>query len=791
MSVAGPSGTSNGDVMGADKNKGENGERVNPGDKGNGDRGEEGGREASNQPADEAAVKKDKGKGRAKSSEKDNVRRTKRGKKKARHASPGQESSSDEEDPYGGRSRGERARSRRNDTTGTKSKNGRGKRRLALSSDSSSSSSSSAESSSSTLARPRRASSASSDSSATFFGRLHGSDSEPEMGSWTHKDQKQIAITREGPEERDEDGNPIHEVSGILRWRRHPRRMYPQYRAVWKGWGLWDNTWEHGDCFNIAEESRSDPTDVINRFWTDLESEGLPKRPDDWDEMEEHSLHSSDTCEMLRSEDPKTYKEGWKRTRRDLRRDKKAQRQMNRRKEQWRLKEEKEKEDAKEALRQKRRKEREYKDQLAAKATTSSSVPTKTTISISSKPMNGSKSAVASQAQASSSSSAAANAVRRPAQSVGSSTGGSKSQHMQAPSTASNPSLEDAAQFLSAPKTARRGGGAGAAAGRGGRGGRGAYVGQHRQPPKVKVFDPLSSFPVPSSSASKISASEAAAAPATNQTSAASTVSTDTSVKEKELRPLRETKWTETSKSTSAASAPGGWSRNAGPLPAPLTSFSSHHNYKYGDPRGHISPTSTSSAPKEASYRHRVQSPPSAGNESGTWMQPNQVLRMGVDPRRGAQTSAVFPPKREPSITSPPPQSPSLQSPRRQDAIPQSAPSIDGMRESSHESKAPAAGINKDGTEPSTETVKSASSLGATLNELRDNDKKEAEEAIREWSVTEDMINIFRPRYNVVHKDEKTLLKVLLYCEATFKLEIEPKLFEPSKNVIYWVRDLG
>lgn len=724
--------------------------------------------------------------GKSKSKEKGMEKRKggdSRNKKARRWSSSHDDSSESEEDRD--------PRMRRRTRSSTK---GRKKRSLALSSSSSSSSSS------------RAASPSSSASSATFFGRLHDSDSEPDLGSWTRKDQKQIAVSREGPEEKDEDGNPVHEVSGILRWRRHPRRMYPQYRAAWKGWGLWDNTWEHGDCFNLTGENRSDPKDVINRFWQDLEREGLQQRPSDWDEMEEHSLHSSDTCEMLASEDPKTYKEGWRRARRDFRRDKKAQRQMSRRKELWRQSDEKEKEDAKEELRQKRRKEKAFKDELAARATVSTATSSKVPITIKATPVNGHRPLT--------SRSDAALPVSAIGPAHSSSTAKKLSGTMTQPksnASRSMPSLQDAAKFLPSPATARRGGTAG------GRG-RGGYVGQHRQPPKVKVFDPLASFPKPSHSTAP------RPQPLASNVTSATQQPLSAKVPSGEEGPARWTSSVSRIENRSLAVPSTGPRSIAQVLPPPTMSAhapptttvvpvpSSGSNF--------VTPISAPDSTNDPAFRRQLQSPPPPSDHMNPRPQqaaPSQVLRMGIDPRRRvngpqepaprstnpvsgtslvhlAQETTVEPPRHNhnPSIRlphDPAPQEPGL-------TRSSMSPTIGGPKSPPPgPARAPVgAGDSARLSERNPASSSNGAALGSgseVVNELSRGDKRAAEAALRDWNITEEAKDFFRPRYNVVHKDEKKLLKVLLFCGATFKLEIEPKLFEPTKNVIFWVRDLG
>lgn len=63
--------------------------------------------------------------------------------------------------------------------------------------------------------------------SAISGGSLHGSDSETSLGSWNTTDQDSAfaqPVYSAGQE---------FEIDAVLRWRRHPRKGYLQYRTAW------------------------------------------------------------------------------------------------------------------------------------------------------------------------------------------------------------------------------------------------------------------------------------------------------------------------------------------------------------------------------------------------------------------------------------------------------------------------------------------------------------------------------------------------------------------------------
>ena len=68
------------------------------------------------------------------------------------------------------------------------------------------------------------------------LGSLHSANSEYSLASWNSRDQRSAFADFEALDSlnamRDEEGYRIYNVEGILRWRRHPRRGFTQYRLV-------------------------------------------------------------------------------------------------------------------------------------------------------------------------------------------------------------------------------------------------------------------------------------------------------------------------------------------------------------------------------------------------------------------------------------------------------------------------------------------------------------------------------------------------------------------------------
>lgn len=73
------------------------------------------------------------------------------------------------------------------------------------------------------------------------WGSIHASDSEDGLGSWTSNDRRMVFadcnnLTEEAGKK--QDGDIVFDVEGILSWRRHPRRGFPQFRAMWTGFPI-------------------------------------------------------------------------------------------------------------------------------------------------------------------------------------------------------------------------------------------------------------------------------------------------------------------------------------------------------------------------------------------------------------------------------------------------------------------------------------------------------------------------------------------------------------------------
>ncbi|MCO5549683.1 hypothetical protein L7F22_003156 [Adiantum nelumboides] len=98
----------------------------------------------------------------------------------------------------------------------------------------------------------------------------------------------------------DEDGD--FDVERIIRWRRHPRKKFVQYRVKWKNYQDWSNSWEPGKNFTFRN--------CIDEFWKTQKKMFGTKRPantykkdDDGMSDSELQLESSDTDEEIKGKD--------------------------------------------------------------------------------------------------------------------------------------------------------------------------------------------------------------------------------------------------------------------------------------------------------------------------------------------------------------------------------------------------------------------------------------------------------------------------------------------------------
>ncbi|PWN49999.1 hypothetical protein IE53DRAFT_387742 [Violaceomyces palustris] len=142
-------------------------------------------------------------------------------------------------------------------------------------------------------------------------GSLHDSDSDPELGSWTERDQKQWQGSNW---QLDEAYGGNFDVTGIMRHRLHPRRGHLQYRVLWGGYPIYSSTWE-------PEHNFDDPS-IISDYWSKLGGRPPDLPPVDL-EARPPSVHSSDT-EIAQYRRPRQKAhEALRKLRREIRKDKK------------------------------------------------------------------------------------------------------------------------------------------------------------------------------------------------------------------------------------------------------------------------------------------------------------------------------------------------------------------------------------------------------------------------------------------------------------------------------------
>ncbi|PWN22031.1 hypothetical protein BCV69DRAFT_311724 [Microstroma glucosiphilum] len=139
-------------------------------------------------------------------------------------------------------------------------------------------------------------------------GSLHGSDSEASLGSWDTTDQVSAfaqPVYQAGQE---------FEIDAVLRWRRHPRKGYLQYRTAWTNFPIYDTTWEPEQMF--------DDRKIISRFWKRQggRPDDVPPPPPSDDEGP--VLDPGEETESLKLNKGAIGRQARKKLRREYRRDK-------------------------------------------------------------------------------------------------------------------------------------------------------------------------------------------------------------------------------------------------------------------------------------------------------------------------------------------------------------------------------------------------------------------------------------------------------------------------------------
>lgn len=178
--------------------------------------------------------------------------------------------------------------------------------------------------------------------SVTSLGSLHSADSETSLASWNEVDQDgafaNVAHIDAVEASQDDTGEKVYSVEGILRWRRHPRRGFTQYRTMWEGYPIceyWYSTPRRRSSHQslpphpLTDSTTWEPEAVFNErstlqdFWAERGGRPADVPPVESDRSSEQ--HSSDTerQNLLRGS---VGKQARRKTRREFRRDKKQQR---------------------------------------------------------------------------------------------------------------------------------------------------------------------------------------------------------------------------------------------------------------------------------------------------------------------------------------------------------------------------------------------------------------------------------------------------------------------------------
>ncbi|CAO1617407.1 unnamed protein product [Parajaminaea phylloscopi] len=152
-------------------------------------------------------------------------------------------------------------------------------------------------------------------------------ESQGSLASWSETDAKYaFTDTRELEEQLMTEGG-AWEAECLLRYRRHPRQGFQQYRTKWQGFPVHANTWE--------PEAHFDP-DVVKDFWA-LQGGRPEDIPPYLSGDETPPGHDSDT-DVLKWHETKEGSEARKKARIEFRRDKKLYREYVRRVRQGKIK---------------------------------------------------------------------------------------------------------------------------------------------------------------------------------------------------------------------------------------------------------------------------------------------------------------------------------------------------------------------------------------------------------------------------------------------------------------------
>lgn len=147
---------------------------------------------------------------------------------------------------------------------------------------------------------------------------VHGMDEEEEMGEWNREDAEDwyeyFAKVTNQSNDKDFD------IEKVIRWRRHPRRKFIQYRVKWKGYRDWSNTWEPGKNFETRH--------CIDEFWRLQKKMYGFERPANTHKKDDHRIpdsvldnDSDDTDQEIIGDDSERKESACKRRIDDIRRD--------------------------------------------------------------------------------------------------------------------------------------------------------------------------------------------------------------------------------------------------------------------------------------------------------------------------------------------------------------------------------------------------------------------------------------------------------------------------------------
>lgn len=142
---------------------------------------------------------------------------------------------------------------------------------------------------------------------------------------WSFKDvshiEEELRVRDADPDGEGCEKRPEYDLETILRWRRHPRKGYSQYRTKWGGFTIHSNTWEPEQCFD---------KEAIDDFW-----KARGGRPEDVPEIssgDETPVLDEDDTDNQKYDDGLMGEDARRRLRLEFRRDKKLFREYRRKK---------------------------------------------------------------------------------------------------------------------------------------------------------------------------------------------------------------------------------------------------------------------------------------------------------------------------------------------------------------------------------------------------------------------------------------------------------------------------